>query len=944
SRHCFRLSSSLPARRRSDAVGADCQRPLDLVLRDLPAGCQLDTVRRALGRFGEVASLYRVGFSKAGSTCMARLIRYQPEAAHQLVGRDLLLSGRSQAQVYLRWETPLLPPTSPTLLAAELSTSPTSAVQRAVRDFFTSRLGRVQCLSVWRDCSIAVRLLGEQDFNREAALNLVGECLQLAPGLSAPVLWAPGRCPGDGSFSFSRLRLRQVSSGCWQRPVTVRDVHSRFHGRIGRVTSVAFSSRGFIEVWLENDDDGQRSRRRLSGELAGRSFELATGVELVVVDDSDNDYSCRTLLASSRASSALYSSKSAPYPTASAPSPIASAPSPIASAPFPIASAPSPTTSAPSPTTPAPSPTSSAPYPTSSAPYPTSSAPHPTSSAPSLTTSAHSPAPSSHTDGFVPSGGICLLLSVPRGGLLTPDSAHSCLERLLKHQSIKSNLRCLATRRIGAGLVEVALPAELSNSALALVGRRYRLLNEGQTEVGIELGRSSLPASTVQLTVKNLPFGTSVEDVAEALRQRGCRVLRCFLPFKDEAMATVTELVDDVECSVDMSVQRRLVGSLLTVADVQCPVFLSLESLPPTARQFIAETTSDMSEALAETAAKSTAVQAALTDWLNGLGCGRLLRLKVPLNFAQCRCFFFDLDVEGSCRKSLNHLVGKLLQLPSSIFGESCQILLTQPKHGLPRTAGWVKIIDEEKCATYEGHDSASAGDVHLKSRLIEALQSRFGRVLCLDTDSTGWLVAFDLAANAKLALSIGRFDLDDCRLRLVRPETGLALLRLSNLPPAATRTRADAVRLLFGRDFLDDLMDVSVDRHRRQCYAVVDSRAGATPRQLLARLRHRGIEVEVTDYSSNQQHRLLGDDNKLLLSNLSASVTDYRLLKWLSTYGRVLRLQTPKPFNGQSVATLLSSHSARDVVASSGKADVVLNDGVKVELFRRDGLVGNLS
>uniref|UniRef100_A0A1I8IR44 RRM domain-containing protein n=1 Tax=Macrostomum lignano TaxID=282301 RepID=A0A1I8IR44_9PLAT len=814
SRHCFRLSSSLPARRRSDAVGADCQRPLDLVLRDLPAGCQLDTVRRALGRFGEVASLYRVGFSKAGSTCMARLIRYQPEAAHQLVGRDLLLSGRSQAQVYLRWETPLLPPTSPTLLAAELSTSPTSAVQRAVRDFFTSRLGRVQCLSVWRDCSIAVRLLGEQDFNREAALNLVGECLQLAPGLSAPVLWAPGRCPGDGSFSFSRLRLRQVSSGCWQRPVTVRDVHSRFHGRIGRVTSVAFSSRGFIEVWLENDDDGQRSRRRLSGELAGRSFELATGVELVVVDDSDNDYSCRTL----------------------------------------------------------------------------------------------------------------------------------CLERLLKHQSIKSNLRCLATRRIGAGLVEVALPAELSNSALALVGRRYRLLNEGQTEVGIELGRSSLPASTVQLTVKNLPFGTSVEDVAEALRQRGCRVLRCFLPFKDEAMATVTELVDDVECSVDMSVQRRLVGSLLTVADVQCPVFLSLESLPPTARQFIAETTSDMSEALAETAAKSTAVQAALTDWLNGLGCGRLLRLKVPLNFAQCRCFFFDLDVEGSCRKSLNHLVGKLLQLPSSIFGESCQILLTQPKHGLPRTAGWVKIIDEEKCATYEGHDSASAGDVHLKSRLIEALQSRFGRVLCLDTDSTGWLVAFDLAANAKLALSIGRFDLDDCRLRLVRPETGLALLRLSNLPPAATRTRADAVRLLFGRDFLDDLMDVSVDRHRRQCYAVVDSRAGATPRQLLARLRHRGIEVEVTDYSSNQQHRLLGDDNKLLLSNLSASVTDYRLLKWLSTYGRVLRLQTPKPFNGQSVATLLSSHSARDVVASSGKADVVLNDGVKVELFRRDGLVGNLS
>ncbi|PAA87896.1 hypothetical protein BOX15_Mlig020183g3 [Macrostomum lignano] len=409
-------------------------------------------------------------------------------------------------------------------------------------------------------------------------------------------------------------------------------------------------------------------------------------------------------------------------------------------------------------------------------------------------------------------------------------------------------------------------------------------------------------------------------------------------------MATVTELVDDVECSVEMSVQRRLVGSLLTVAGVQCPVFLSLESLPPTARQFIAETTSDMSEALAETAAKSTAVQAALTDWLNGLGCGRLLRLKVPLNFAQCRCFFFDLDVEESCRKSLNHLVGKLLQLPSSIFGESCQILLTQPKHGLPRTAGWVKIIDEEKCATYEGHDSASAGDVHLKSRLIEALQSRFGQVLCLDTDSTGWLVAFDLAANAELALSIGRFDLDDCRLRLVRPETGLALLRLSNLPPAATRTRADAVRLLFGRDFLDDLMDVSVDRHRRQCYAVVDSRAGATPRQLLARLRHRGIEVEVTDYSSNQQHRLLGDDNKLLLSNLSDSGTDYRLVKWLSTYGRVLRLQTPKPFNGQSVTTLLSSHSARDVVASSGKADVVLNDGIKVELFRRDGLVGNLS
>uniref|UniRef100_A0A1I8F3X3 RRM domain-containing protein n=1 Tax=Macrostomum lignano TaxID=282301 RepID=A0A1I8F3X3_9PLAT len=756
SRHCFRLSSSLPARRRSDAVGADCQRPLDLVLRDLPAGCQLDTVRRALGRFGEVASLYRVGFSKAGSTCMARLIRYQPEAAHQ-VGRDLLLSGRSQAQVYLRWETPLLPPTSPTLLAAELSTSPTSAVQRAVRDFFTSRLGRVQCLSVWRDCSIAVRLLGEQDFNKEAALNLVGECLQLAPGLSAPVLWAPGRCPAMARSVL--VDFACGSSGCWQRPVTVRDVHSRFHGRIGRVTSVAFSSRGFIEVWLENDDDGQRSRRRLSSELAGGASNWLP---------ESNWWSWM---------------------------------------------------------------------------IPTTTIAQLAASAPAL-------------------------------------SKWPCRRN------------CQTRPRSGR-----------SRS-------RYRLLNEGQTEVGIELGRSSLPASTVQLTVKNLPFGTSVEDVAEALRQRGCRVLRCFLPFKDEAMATVTELVDDVECSVEMSVQRRLVGSLLTVAGVQFAAAYG-------ATVHRAETTSDMSEALAETAAKSTAVQAALTDWLNGLGCGRLLRLKVPLNFAQCRCFFFDLDVEESCRKSLNHLVGKLLQLPSSIFGESCQILLTQPKHGLPRTAGWVKIIDEEKCATYEGHDSASAGDVHLKSRLIEALQSRFGQVLCLDTDSTGWLVAFDLAANAELALSIGRFDLDDCRLRLVRPETGLALLRLSNLPPAATRTRADAVRLLFGRDFLDDLMDVSVDRHRRQCYAVVDSRAGATPRQLLARLRHRGIEVEVTDYSSNQQHRLLGDDNKLLLSNLSDSGTDYRLVKWLSTYGRVLRLQTPKPFNGQSVTTLLSSHSARDVVAS---------------------------
>uniref|UniRef100_A0A1I8F5T5 OTU domain-containing protein n=1 Tax=Macrostomum lignano TaxID=282301 RepID=A0A1I8F5T5_9PLAT len=188
-RHCFRLSSSLPARRRSDAVGADCQRPLDLVLRDLPAGCQLDTVRRALGRFA----------------------RYSRQR-HQLVGRDLLLIGsQAKAQaVPTAWETPLLRRRLPNSASRRtLSTSQHRPVQRAVRltFFYQSTRREFSGLSVCaRTGSIGCPVAG-------CDRDLISRC---APGLSAPVLWAPApvsrrwRC-----FSFSRLACgRSAPAAC----------------------------------------------------------------------------------------------------------------------------------------------------------------------------------------------------------------------------------------------------------------------------------------------------------------------------------------------------------------------------------------------------------------------------------------------------------------------------------------------------------------------------------------------------------------------------------------------------------------------------------------------------------------------------------------------------------------------------------------------------------
>uniref|UniRef100_A0A1I8FPQ4 Beta_elim_lyase domain-containing protein n=1 Tax=Macrostomum lignano TaxID=282301 RepID=A0A1I8FPQ4_9PLAT len=342
------------------------------------------------------------------------------------------------------------------------------------------------------------------------------------------------------------------------------------------------------------------------------------------------------------------------------------------------------------------------------------------------------------------------------------------------------------TRRIGAGLVEVALPAELSNSALALVGRRYRLLNEGQTKVGIELGRSSLSGLDCAADL--------VEDVAEALRQRGCRVLRCFL-----------------------TIQGRSNGH------ARCRTYGATKNVPSLKR------TSDMSAGVG--------------------GDGGQVDGSTLLNFLpNVAVFSSNLDVEGSCRKSLNQPGWQAAATTEfNIWRESCQILLTQPKHGLPRTAGWVKIIDEEKCATYEGHDSASAGDA-------------------------AWLCC-----------------------------------ALSNLPPAATRTRADAVRLLFGRDFLDDLMDVSVDRHRRQW---------------LRRCR----------FASRR-------DTKTAAG--SPAAPDYRLLKWLSTYGGCCGSRRRNRFQRTVGGPLLLRLAlARDVVASRRQSGCrIKRRASKLNCFARDGL-----
>lgn len=101
-------------------------------------------------------------------------------------------------------------------------------------------------------------------------------------------------------------------------------------------------------------------------------------------------------------------------------------------------------------------------------------------------------------------------------------------------------------------------------------------------------------------------------------------------------MVTHNALTDSAQ-----RIEQQLVGSHLAVGShgALCRIYLALESLPSTTEavhQYVAEvapaTETAAGAAWAEWAdglSESATAQAELANWVAGLGCGRLLRLKV---------------------------------------------------------------------------------------------------------------------------------------------------------------------------------------------------------------------------------------------------------------------------------------------------------------------------